>query len=108
MQPVDEVNLGEGLVGALAELHPRLLERHRVRALVPRTQPGEGAEEAAGDADVRGLEADVVVEERAVRVTPLAFAIGEPAQGEQIPTLEQPDAVIEREAGASVELVGEI
>ena len=35
MQAVDDVDFGERLVGALPQLVPRLLERHRVRARSP-------------------------------------------------------------------------
>ena len=68
MQAVDDVDFGEGLMGTLPQLVPRLLERHRVRPVVAGLQPRERAEEAAGDADVGRFEADieVVVRPRAV------------------------------------------
>ena len=38
----------------------------------------------------------------------LALAVGEPADGEQIRRLEQPDAVVEVETHAGVELLGDV
>ena len=38
----------------------------------------------------------------------LALAVGQPADGEQIGRLEQPDAVVEIEALAGVELLGDV
>ena len=108
MQAVDDVDFGERLVGALPQLVPRLLERHRVGAGVARLQPRERAEQAARDADVGRLEADVVVVEGARAVALLALAVGQPADGEQIRRLEQPDAVGEIEAHAGVELLGDV
>ena len=61
MQAVDDVDFGERLAGALPQLVPRLLERHRVRAGVAGPQPRERAEQAARDADVGRFEADVEV-----------------------------------------------
>ena len=84
MQPVDDVDLGQRLVRALAQLVPRLLERHRVGAVVARLEAGERAEQAARDADVGRLEADVVVVEGARAVALLALAVREPADAQQI------------------------
>ena len=98
MQAVDDVDLGERLVGALPQLVPRLLERHRVGAVVAGLQAGERAEQAARDADVGRLEADVVVVEGAGAVPLLALAVGEPADGERDRGVEQPDALGEIEA----------
>ena len=95
MQAVDDVDFGERLVGALPQLVPRLLERHRVGAGVAGLQPRERAEQTAGDADVGRFEPDVVVVVGARAVPLLALAIGEPADGEEIGRLEQPHAVLE-------------
>ena len=108
MQAVDDVDFGQRLAGALAQLVPGLLERHRVRAGIARPQPRERAEEAARDADVGRFEADVEVVVRARAVPPLALAIGQPAERERVRTLEQPHAVLEREPDAGVELLGDI
>ena len=61
MQAVDDVDFGERLVAARAQLVPGLLERHRVGAGVAGLQPRERAEQAARHADVGRFEADVVV-----------------------------------------------
>ena len=73
VQTVDDVDLGERLMGALPQLVPRLLERHRVGAVVARLEAGERAEQAARDADVGRLEADVVVVEGSRAVPLLAL-----------------------------------
>jgi hypothetical protein len=104
VQPVDDVQLGERLVGTLAQLVPGLFERHRVRLGHAGLESREGAEQAARLADVGRLEPEVVVEVGPRPVTLLALAIGEPADGEQIGCLEQPDAVLEREAFSLLQL----
>src|SRR5687768_3909845 len=75
IQAVDDVDFGERLVRALAELVPRLLERHRVGLGHAGLQTREGAEEAARLADIRRLETQVVVEVGARAVTLLALAV---------------------------------
>ena len=103
------MQLGERLVGALAQLVPGLLERHRVRvAASVGLQPRERAEQAARLADVGRLEAQVVVEVGARAVALLALAVREPADREQIGALEQAHAVLEREALARLELVVDV
>ncbi len=97
MQPVDDVDFGQGLMGTAAQLVPDLLERHRVRARITRLEPRERAEQAAGDTDVGRLEADVEVVVRARAVTTFALAVGEPAKRQQVGAGEQPDAVLEIE-----------
>ena len=108
MQAVDDVDFGERLVRALPQLVPRLLERHRVRAGVARLQPRERAEQAARDADVGRLEADVVVVEGAAAVPLLALAVREPADGQQIGASNRRHAVVESQPLAGVELVGDV
>ena len=108
MQPVDDVDFGERLVGALPQLVPRLLERHRVRAIVPRLEACKRTEQAARDADVRRLEADVVVVERPRAVALLALAIRQPADRQEVGTLEKPDALAQIETLASIELRGNV
>ncbi len=95
MQSVDDVDFGQWLVRALAQLVPGLLERQRVRARVAWLQARKGAEETAGDADVGRFEPDVVVVERAAAVAPLALTIREPADRQEVGGFEEPDAVRE-------------
>ena len=101
IQPVDDVQLGERLIGAATQLVPRLLERHRVGRGVGRLQPRERAEQTARDADVGRLEPQVVVEVRARGVALLALAIRQRSDGEQIGRVEQRDAIVERESLAA-------
>jgi hypothetical protein len=82
-------------MAALAELVPRLLERHRVRAGIARFQPRKRAEQTACDAHIGRFEADVVVVEGAAGVPLLAFPIRQPADQQQIGCLEQPDSVVQ-------------
>src|SRR5207245_2801050 len=89
-------------------LVPCLLERHRVRAGIARLQSRERAEETARDADVRRLESNVEVIERAAAVTLLALAVGQPADREQIGTVEQADAVRKRQADTRIELLRDV
>ena len=89
MKAVDDVDFGERLVRALPQLGEHLLEAHRVRAGVAGTQTRKRAEETRRFADVGRLEPQVVIEIRAVAVTPFAFAIRQRAQGQQIRRLEQ-------------------
>src|SRR5262249_40884520 len=103
-----DVDLGERLMRAPAQLLPRLLERHRVRAGVARLEARERAEQTTGDADVRRLEADVEIEVRPRAVALLALAVGEPPDGEEIGTVEEPDAVAQREALTRLQLVGNV
>ena len=108
MQAVDDVDFGERLVGALPQLVPRLLERHRVGAGIARLEPRERAEQAARHADVGRLEADVVVVEGAAAVPLLALAIGQPADGQQIGASNSRTPSSSVEALAGVELVGDV
>ena len=108
VQAIDDVNFGERLIGALSKLAPGLVERHGVRVWIARLQAGERAEQAAGDADVGGFDADVEIVVGASGVPPLALPIREPADREKIGTLEQPPPVAERQALARIELVGDI
>src|SRR5207247_443783 len=45
MQSIDQMNFGQRLVPTLAQLVPRLLERHRVRAGIARLQPRKRAKQ---------------------------------------------------------------
>ena len=105
MQPVDDVDFGEGLGGAAAELVPGFVERHRVGAGVAGLEPRERAEEAARHADVGRLDADVVVVEGLRAVPLLAFAIGQPAHRQEVGTVEKPHTVGEIEPDAGIQLV---
>ena len=108
VEAVDDVDLGDGLVGAHAELVQRLLERERVGVLVAGLQARERAEQAVGHADVRGLEADVVVVEGQAAVALLALAVGQPAEGQRVRALEQADAVLERQPLAGVQFLPDV
>jgi hypothetical protein len=108
MQPVDDVDFGERLVRPGSQLVPQLLERHRVRARVARPQTRERAEQTARHAHVGGLESDIEVVERPRAVALLALPVREPSKRQQIRTLEQPHAVLERQPDAGVELIGDI
>jgi hypothetical protein len=102
MKAVDHVDLRERLVCASAQLGPHLFEGHRVRTGVARLEARKRAEQAAGDADVRRLDADVVVVVGAPSVALLALAIRQPADGEQV-GLKQAHAVREIQTDASRE-----
>ena len=108
VQAVDDVDLGERLIGSAAELPPDLFERHRVGIGVARLQPRERAEQAARDADVRRFDPDVVVVVGPGRVAPFTLPVGEPAEREQIGRVEQPHAIFEIETDAGVELLGNV
>ena len=105
MQAVDDVNLGEGLMGALPQLVPRLFERHRVRPVVAGLQAGEGAEQAAGDTDVGRFEPDVEVVVGPRGVPLFAFAIGQPAERQRVRTVEERQAIVEGKADTGLEFV---
>src|SRR5262249_42384055 len=102
------VDFGERLIGAPPKLVPHFVERHRVGARVAGLQPRKCAEETAGDADVRGLEADVEVVERARPVPLLALAIREPADGEKIARLEKPPAILDIETNTRVDFLVDV
>src|SRR5688500_4516995 len=105
IQSVDDVELGERLIRTLTKLVPRLFQRHRVRLGHTRLEAREGTEETARLADIRRLEAEVVVEIRSRAVTLLALTVGEPADGKQVRRVEELHAVFEREAFAGPQLV---
>ena len=79
---------------------------YRIRVAL--LQSRERAEETARDTDIRRLEPDVVVVERARAVALLPFAIGQPTDGEEIRRAERADTVVERQPDAGVELVGDV
>src|SRR5436190_5771987 len=108
MTAIDDVHFGQRLIGALAQFVEDLFERHRVRAGIAGLEARERAEQAAGDADVRGLEAQIEVVKRPIAVTPLTFAIREPAEGVQVRTRKQALAVGGVEPLARVELVDDV
>jgi hypothetical protein len=108
VQAVDDMDFGERLMSAAAQLVPGLLVRHRVRPWIAGAQARERAEQTRGHADVRGLDADVVVVVGARAVTLLALAVRQPANGEQIGRLEQAHAVGERQSLAGGEFVGDV
>ena len=95
MQAVDDVDLGERLIGTLTKLVEHLIERQRVCVGVARLEPRKRAEQAAGHADVGGLEAQVVVVKRQCAVPPLTLAIREPSERVQIGAGEQTHAILE-------------
>ena len=108
VQAVDHVHLGQGLVPPGPQLVPHLVEGQGIGAVVTRLQPGERTEQAAGDADVGRLDADVVIEERPAGVPPFTLAIGEPAQRQQIGAGEQPCAVLVAQPNPGVELFRDV
>jgi hypothetical protein len=75
---------------------------------VARLQPRERAEQAAGDADIRRFEPDVVVVERAGAVPLLALPVGEPADREHIRRVEQADAVRQIQTDAGCKLLFDV
>src|SRR5262245_39961912 len=97
IETVDDVKLGERLIGALPQFVPGFLERHRVRLGHAWLQPRERTEQTARFADVGWLEAQVVVEIRTRAVTLLALAVRKPAHRQQVRSVEQTHAVLERE-----------
>ena len=105
VQAVDDVDFGEGLMGALPQLVPRLFERHRVGAVIAGLQSRESAEETTGHADVGRLETDVEVVVGARAVPLLALAIRQPAERQRVGAVEQPQPVVEGQADAGFELV---
>ena len=95
------MELGERLVGAAARSLSHACSSDIVYARgVGRLQPRERAEQAARHADVGRLEPEVVVEVRARAVTLLALAVRERSDGEQVGSVEQRHAILEREAFA--------
>ena len=104
MEAVDDVDFGERLVRALTQLVEDLFDRQRVGRRRIRRQARKRTEQAARDADVGRFEPDVEVVVGQLAVPALALAVGEVADGQQIRALEEPDAVLEREALPSVDL----
>ena len=107
VQAVDDVHFGDGLAGALPELVEDLLDRHRVRAGHALLQPRERAEQARRFADVGRFEPQVVIEVGPRAVAPLALAVRDPAERQQIGRVEQRDAVVERQPFPRVDLLGD-
>ena len=107
MKAVDDVHLGQRLIVTLAQLVPRLLQRHRVGTAVAGLEARERTKETAGDAHVRRFEPEVVVLERAAAEPPLALAVGEPANGEKIRAFEELLTVGVVETEPLFELVGD-
>jgi hypothetical protein len=101
------MEFGERLVGALTELAEHLLDAHRVRTGIVWAEARERTEQARRFADVGRLEPQVVIEVGARAVTALAFAIGHPADRQQISS-EQSDTVVKRQPLAGIDLVGDL
>jgi hypothetical protein len=108
VQAVDDVHFGHRLAGALPELREDLLDRHRVRARHALFQPRERAEQARCFADVGRFEPEVVIEVGARAMTALAFAVGDPAEREQIGRVEEGDAILERQPLRRVDFLRDI
>ena len=108
VQSVDDVQLGQRLIGALTQLVPGLLERHRVGLGHPGLQSRERTEETTGLAHIGRLEAQVVVEVGSRAVALFTLTVCEPANGEQVRRIEQAYAVVERESLASLQLVVDV
>ena len=108
MQPVDDVNLGERLVGSRSQFLEHLIQRHRVGVRIAGLETRERAEEATRDADVRRLEPQIEVVERSAAMSLLALAIRQPADGVHIVTFEQTHAVLERQTLRGIDFVGDV
>ena len=97
-----------GFAVAGAEAVQHLLDRLGVGARLVGREARERTEEARRLADVGGLETQVVIEVGAIAVAPLALAIGQPADGEEVGRLEQPNALVEGEPFLRVHLLGDV
>src|SRR5580700_4785642 len=110
MQAADDVEFGDGVpsIGApaVASDLPDLFERHGV-GLGILGSLAEGAEAATGDAYVGGIDVAVDVEIGDVAVHALTHAISEPADAEQIGRAVEGDAIVETEANAGVDFLGD-
>src|ERR1700735_3606321 len=92
MQTADNMELGNRLAPALTRGLPNLLERHRVRSWIALLF-AEGAQAAAGNANVRRIDMAVDVEVSNVSVHPLAHDIRHVSESEQIARSIERDAV---------------
>src|SRR5262245_45958692 len=108
MQPIHNMDFRQRLLRPAAQLVEDLIEGHRVRIGIARTKTRERAEEAARRTHVRRLEPEVEVVVRPAPVTPLAFAVGEPADGVQIRTTEEADPLVESQALARVDFLEDV
>ncbi len=106
VQAVDDVDFGEGLIGARAQLVEHLFERQRVGARVAGPEARERTEQAARHADVGGFEPEVEIVVGVIAVPLLALAIRQPPDRVQVRMREQPHAVVERQPFAGIELCG--
>lgn len=107
MQAADDVDLGRS--GGFC--FERAFANHVVRECVAALgfQVGaERAEDAAINADVRRVEMDVGVVEREVAVFPLAHRIGKAAERQDIDLLVEKNSVVEGEAFAGFDFVGDL
>ena len=106
VEAADDVQLGDPVVPAGRRLAHGLLDRHRVAAGDARL-PRPGAEAAVDPAEVRRVQVavDVVVAE--VPVPPLALAVRERADAEEVRRPEEDEAVLEREPLARERLLGD-
>ena len=106
MQAADHVEFRGAFAHALFGALVNFLERERVRA----GRIGiaaKGAQLAVRDADVRGIDVAIHVEEAGVAVALLAHVIGEPADGEQVRRTVERDAVVGGQALAGQDFVGD-
>jgi hypothetical protein len=100
------VEFGDGFGIARRCNSPRFFQRHRVRARRVLLPP-EGAQLAACNANVRGIDVAVHVEVHHVAVHLLANVVGHVAQAQQVGRLEKGQAVIESQALAGEYLLGD-
>ena len=107
VQAVDDVDFGERLVGALAQLVPGLLERHRVRAGVAGLAAARTSRTGSSRRRRWSPRAGCCSCSTCGRRAAFALAIGQPADRQQVGAVEQPDAVLEIEAHAGLELLGD-
>ncbi len=95
-----------GLAQSLACCLPRLFQSHGVRAGVALLAP-EGAQPAAGHADIGGVDVPVDVEVGDVAVHPLAHCVRHPSDGQNVAAAIERDAVLEAQPLARRDLLGD-
>ena len=106
MQAANDVELGDRLdVTGTCSL-PRLLERHRVGARLT-LLTAKGAQPAGRDADIRRIDVPVYVEVGNISMQLLAHVIREPADGQNVATAIESNAVVKAETLTGQHLLGD-
>ena len=106
VEAADDVELRDAVVPAGRGLRDGFLDRHRVAA-VHAGLPRPGAERAVDPAEVRRVQVAVDVVVADVPVLLLADEVRERADAEDVGRREERDAVLEREAPALGDLLGD-